>query len=155
MPYQSTKVIKGFSTCFRQHRASHSHCRFLHGYALKFKITFEAETLDSRNWVADFGFMKHSKYIFDGKQIGDWFKYMFDHTVIVADDDPALKEFKMLHATCLIQLRTLGTVGCEAFADLVFNVLNLMIKDESRGRVWVKAVECIETEDNSAIKYEK
>ena len=50
MSYKSTKLFEGFSCCFRQWRATKTHCRFLHGYAVSFKVTFEGE-LDHRNWV--------------------------------------------------------------------------------------------------------
>ena len=68
--YKSTKLFEGYSTAFRQWRASHSHCKFVHGYALKFKVTFEGN-LDELNWVCDFGCFKrngikeHMKYMFD------------------------------------------------------------------------------------------
>ena len=58
--FRSTKTFGhhlGLSACFRQHRAE-SHCRLLHGYALQIKLTFEADTLDVRNWVVDFGALK-------------------------------------------------------------------------------------------------
>ena len=32
------KYLDGFSTCFRQWNATHSHCRFLHGYAISFRL---------------------------------------------------------------------------------------------------------------------
>lgn len=88
--YQSTKTYgtdRGLSCCFRQWRATHSHCSTLHGYSLGFKFIWESETLDSRNWVFDFGGMKPIK---------DWLDYMFDHTILVAEDDPALELFKQL-----------------------------------------------------------
>ena len=56
MSYRSTKVFDGFSTVFRQWKAEGTHCRFLHGYGISFKVTFEGE-LDNRNWVWDFGGM--------------------------------------------------------------------------------------------------
>ena len=40
---------------------------------------FESDTLDDRNWVMDFGGLKAFK---------DWAEYMFDHTLVVAQDDP-------------------------------------------------------------------
>ena len=55
--YQSTKVFDGFSTCFRQWRADTTHCQYLHGYGVSFKIYFEGE-LDHRNWVWDFGCLR-------------------------------------------------------------------------------------------------
>ncbi|HEX2555077.1 MAG TPA: hypothetical protein VHL98_15360, partial [Microvirga sp.] len=46
--YRSTKVYdhnEGLSCCFRQWRATHSHCRLLHGYALAFKFVFATHEL--------------------------------------------------------------------------------------------------------------
>ena len=45
----STKVFDGFSCVFRQWKADGTHCRFLHGYGVSFKVWFEGE-LDERNW---------------------------------------------------------------------------------------------------------
>jgi 6-pyruvoyltetrahydropterin/6-carboxytetrahydropterin synthase len=41
--YQSSKVFDGFSTVFRQWKAEDTHCRFLHGYGISFKVYFEGE----------------------------------------------------------------------------------------------------------------
>lgn len=93
--YQSTKTYgtdRGLSCCFRQWKASHSHCSTLHGYSLGFKFVWESESLDSRNWVFDFGGMKPIKEFLD---------HMFDHTILVAEDDPALETFKTLAAFSL------------------------------------------------------
>ena len=46
--YVSIKIFDGYSTAFRQWRATHSHCQYIHGYALKFKVWFEGE-LDEKN----------------------------------------------------------------------------------------------------------
>ena len=61
MRYQSTKTFGhdlGISCAFRQWRATHSHCSKIHGYALSVTMVFEANTLDDRNWVMDFGGFK-------------------------------------------------------------------------------------------------
>ena len=87
--FQSTKVFDGFSTVFRQWRAENTHCRFLHGYGIKFKVTFQGD-LDYRNWVWDFGGMKRANTKIDGMSAKEWMDYMFDHTVIAASDDPEL-----------------------------------------------------------------
>ena len=55
MAYYSTKTYGhniGLSACFRQPHADHSHCRFLHGYSLQFKFTFEADELDNKKSVS-------------------------------------------------------------------------------------------------------
>jgi 6-pyruvoyltetrahydropterin/6-carboxytetrahydropterin synthase len=51
--FKSTKLFDGYSACFRQWRADDTHCRFLHGYAVSFRVWFEGD-LDHRHWVFDF-----------------------------------------------------------------------------------------------------
>src|SRR4051812_23270084 len=61
--YGSTKTYAanvGLSAAFRQHPAD-SHCNQLHGYALEVSACFEADSLDHRNWVIDFGGLKDFK----------------------------------------------------------------------------------------------
>ena len=79
--FQSTKIFDGFSTVFRQWRADGTHCQFLHGYGVSFKITFEGE-LDEKNWVWDFGGMKRAKGTIDGMNPKAWMDFMFDHKYI-------------------------------------------------------------------------
>lgn len=155
MKFQSTKVIDGFSCCFRQEKSAPIRCSQLHGYSIKFKIWFEGE-LDHRNWVVDFGFLKRSNLLLNHenpkvKTLDDWFKWMFDHTVIIAEDDTQLDWFKEAEKKGILQLRILSNVGCERFAELVFNIVNDFIYEETGCRVKVVKVECFEHENNSAI----
>ena len=83
----STKVFDGFSTVFRQWKAETTHCKYLHGYGVSFKLWFEGE-LDERNWVWDFGGMKRAKGQIDNMSPKTWFDWLLDHTMIVAEDDP-------------------------------------------------------------------
>ena len=87
--FQSSKVFDGFSTVFRQWKATTTHCRFVHGYGISFKVYFEGD-LDERNWVWDFGGMKRAKTKIDGKSPKEWMDYMFDHTLVIAEEDRAL-----------------------------------------------------------------
>ena len=143
--YRSYKEFNGYSTAFRQHKAD-SHCRFIHGYALRFKVWFDGE-LDDRNWVVDFGCFKRNG-------VKDWFKHMFDHTTVVATDDPELSRFEEMDEKGLIQLRVIDDVGCEKFAEYVFEFLNEKIKEETNGRVKVYKVQCWEHGENMAEYYE-
>lgn len=146
----STKVFDGYSTCFRQWRAINTHCKFLHGYGVSFKVWFEGE-LDDRNWVFDFGGMKRAKGNIDGKSPKEYFDYLLDHTVIVAKDDPLLDHFTMMNDLGMIQLRVLDDVGCEKFAQYLFDKINYFVQHETGGRVKVRALEFKEHEKNSAI----
>ena len=145
MTYYSTKTydhIEGLSCAFRQWRATHSHCQLIHGYSLAFKFVFGATALDDRNWVQDFGGLKDIKA---------WLKENFDHTLVVAEDDPELETFKQLTTKDIIDLRIIPAVGCEKFAEHVYNHVSKIIEQSSGGRVWVDSVECREHGANSAI----
>ena len=148
--FQSTKLFDGFSTCFRQWRADGTHCKYLHGYGVSFKVWFEGD-LDHRNWVWDFGGMKRAKGTIDGIQPKAWMDHMFDHTTIIAEDDPELEMFQELYQREVIQLRILPSVGAEQFAKYVFEKINQFIHEETNGRVKVRKVEFKEHNKNSAI----
>ena len=148
--FQSTKIFDGFSTVFRQWRANGTHCQFLHGYGISFKITFEGE-LDEKNWVWDFGGMKRAKGTIDGMNPKAWMDYMFDHTVIMAEDDPYLELFEDMDKNKLIQLRVIPATGAEQFAKFIYDKVNEFVLEETNNRVRVTQVEFKEHNKNSAI----
>jgi len=156
--YYSTKTYgndRGLSCCFRQWRATHSHCSLLHGYSIGVKLIFECEELDERNWVMDFGGLKDFK---------NWLEHMFDHTVLVAEDDPKLDFFKQLNtmddgynAKGICDLRIVPGVGCEKFAELCYKKMEEFLEEDKKTdralnpTVRVKSVEVFEHGANSAI----
>ena len=154
--FYSTKTYgneQGLSCCFRQWAAEHSHCSLLHGYSIGVKLTFECESLDERNWVQDFGGLKDFK---------EWLKYMFDHTLLVAEDDPLLDNFTALENIQggwenkgIVDLRIVPGVGCEKFAQLIHNTLSEMLHVNKHNSlnptVKLKSVEVFEHGANSAI----
>jgi 6-pyruvoyltetrahydropterin/6-carboxytetrahydropterin synthase len=148
--FQSTKLFDGFSTVFRQWKAEGTHCRFLHGYGVSFRVWFEGE-LDERNWVWDFGGMKRANSTIDGMNPKAWMDYMFDHTTIVATDDPGIGGFRTMNDLGIIQLRELEAVGAEQFAKYIFEKLNTFVQEETSGRVSVVRVEFMEHAKNTAI----
>ena len=148
--YKSRKKFDGFSTCFRQWRANTTHCQYLHGYDVQFEVTFEGD-LDHRNWVWDFGGMKRAKNLIENKQPKEWMEYMFDHTVVVAEDDPDMQNFVDMDARGIIQLRVIPAVGAEKFAEYLYHKLNAFVQTETDGRVKVVKVKFMENHKNSAI----
>ncbi len=143
--YRSTKTYdhnEGLSCCFRQWRADHSHCRLLHGYALAFKFVFAAHVLDVRHWCLDFGGLK---------PVRQWLHEMFDHTLIVAADDPERPRLEELGRAGLADIRVMPAVGCEATARFVYLRVNEMVQKDTQSRVWVDSVEVREHGGNSAI----
>ncbi len=147
--FQSSKVFDGFSTVFRQWRAKDTHCRFVHGYGVSFKVYFEGE-LDHRNWVWDFGGMKRAKTQIDGMSPKAWMDYMFDHTLIVAEDDPEVEAFKQMDKAGVAQVRVIPATGAEKFAEYIYTKLNDFVKTETDGRVKVTKVKFAEHGKNAA-----
>lgn len=147
MAFRSSKTYGheiGLSAAFRQWRAQ-SHCRFLHGYALSVHVEFEADELDVRNWVVDFGSLKSFKGVLEDT---------FDHKVLVAEDDPALMEFKELESRFLCQVVVVPATGCEAFAKLIFDYAEVWLKDNGYApRVSIHHVTVREHGANSASYY--
>jgi 6-pyruvoyltetrahydropterin/6-carboxytetrahydropterin synthase len=154
MGFISTKVFDGFSCVFRQWKADGTHCRFLHGYGVSFKVWFVGE-LDERNWVWDFGGMKRANGKIDGMNPKAWMDYMFDHTFIVAEDDPFLESFQRMDGAGVAQVRVVPATGAERFAEYVYEKLNKFVLEETDGRVRVSQVEFMEHGKNSAIYVEK
>ena len=148
--YRSTKLFDGFSCCFRQWKAETTHCRFMHGYGVSFRVTFEGG-LDHRNWVWDFGGMKRAKTKIDGLSPKAWMDHMFDHTIIVAEDDPHKLNFLEMDTEGVAQVRVVPATGAEKFAEYIFHKLNNFVKTETQERVVVKSVEFMEHNKNTAI----
>ncbi|MFO7880848.1 MAG: 6-pyruvoyl trahydropterin synthase family protein [Bacteroidota bacterium] len=148
--YTSTKLFDGFTCVFRQWRAEDTDCKYLHGYGISFRLYFEGD-LDYRNWVWDFGGMKRSRVKIDGMSSKAWMDYMFDHTTILAEDDPELETFNELDKKGVVQLRILPQVGAERFAEFIWQKLNPFVEEETNGRVRISKVEFFEHEKNSAV----
>jgi 6-pyruvoyltetrahydropterin/6-carboxytetrahydropterin synthase len=152
LTFTSEKVFDGYSTCFRQWKAEGTHCKFLHGYGVSFKVWFKGE-LDEKNWVWDFGGMKRAVGNIQGMSPSDYFKWLLDHTVIIAEDDPEMTHFAKLNSAGIIQLRVLKSVGAERFAEFLFGKINTFVESETKGRVKVEKLEFREHSKNSATCY--
>jgi 6-pyruvoyltetrahydropterin/6-carboxytetrahydropterin synthase len=106
----------------------------MHGYSIGIKLIFESETLDDRNWVMDFGGLKAFK---------EWADWQFDHTTVIAKDDPEYQTFVELNRIQggfknmgIIDLRVVDGVGCEKFAELVYRVMNEILAAYQEGQGW-------------------
>ena len=142
MRYVSTKIIPMGSTAFRQWRAD-SHCKLIHGYRLQCKLWFTADELDHKNWIYDFGGCKEIKNLLE-KQ--------YDHTTVVAADDPELDTFKLMSEKGMIDLRIADKgVGIERTAEWVYENANKLVTEQTNDRVRIIKVEVWEHEGNSAI----
>ena len=117
----------------------------MHGYALSFSFTFEATKLDHNGWVVDFGALKELKQaLFD----------MFDHKMLVAQDDPMLESIQDAQWLHIADVNVVDAVGCEAFAKLGFDLADLLVT-EKFPHAWVVSCTVSEHGANSATFYRK
>lgn len=143
--FVSTKTYKQIGpVAYRQWRAD-SHCNLIHGYALSFHFEFESDTLDARNWVVDFGGLKPLKGMLE-----DW----FDHTLLVAEDDPKKEDLLELGKKGLAKITLVEKTGCEGIADFLYDYINeQFLPTYGWGdRVWCCKVEVRETDANMAMR---
>ena len=143
--YVSTKEYKEIGpVAYRQWRAS-SHCNLIHGYALSFKFEFETDHLDARNWAMDYGGLKPLKSLLE-----DW----FDHTLLVAVDDPQRDELLKLGELKLAKITEVEKTGCEGLADFLYEYVNtVFLKDYGeQDRLWCSRVEVRENGANMAYR---
>ena len=77
-------------------------------------------------------------------------EFMFDHTLIVAEDDPELEAFKQMDRAGVAQVRVIPATGAEKFAEFIFNKVNPFVLKETDGRVRVTKVKFMEHGKNAA-----
>lgn len=140
---------EGLSCVFRQFRAPETHCSKLHGYPLAFEFTFEADDLDSRNWVISFGELKPLK---------EWLKDTFDHKLLVSIHDPKIAAMLELEEVYdIAQVVFVEEVGCEMFAKMAFEQAKTILEGiQEQGRAYyarLKSVKVSEHDGNTAIYY--
>lgn len=152
--YRSTKLFDNYSVAIRQHKAQHSHCQLLHGYAFKFKVIFEStqanleEQLDDMNWIVDFGGFKDKPI---GNGLKAWMDDMFDHTMLIEEDDPYRDIFEQMGQMGLAKVHFLPKMGAESIAKMVYDKFNDVLSKTDAARCRVYSVECFENDKNSAI----
>ena len=146
--FTSTKEYHdAFPCAYRQWRAD-SHCNMIHGYSFSMKFYFGTNDLDVRNWAADYGGLKELKAFLEN---------LFDHTLLVAEDDPEIETFKLLAEKKMAKLTFLPKLGCESLADMLYKYVNgVYIPDMwgpgEAGRLWCYRVEVRETQSNMAFR---
>ena len=141
---RSTKKFYNLPCAHRQWRAD-SNCKLIHGYSRAFLFTFEAFQLDKCGFVVDYGDL-------------DWLKlhleYMYDHTLLLAGDDPELPVFKALEerGVCALRIQEEG-IGMEGTAEYMGKFAEEGLRRKTKGRCWVVSVEAFENDKNSSIWY--
>ena len=93
----------------------------------------------------DYGGLQPLKHLLE-----DW----FDHTFLLALDDPDYEHMKKLGELGLAKITEVEATGCEALANFLYEYINtVFIKDYGEAdRVWCSKVEVRETDSNMAFR---
>jgi len=75
---------------------------------------------------------------------------MFDHTMIIAEDDPWIEAFRQMDEAEVAQVRIIPATGAEKFSEYIYNKLNEFVKTETDNRVRVTKVKFMEHGKNAA-----
>lgn len=144
LEFVSTKTFENYPCAHRQWK-HHGNCKVIHGYSRSFHFVFAAHNQDACGFIVDFG---------DLDWLKGWLEHMFDHTLLLAADDPYLDQFKALDAAGVCQLRVMPTgVGMEDTAAFVCTYADEVLRTRSKGRCWIVSVEARENNKNSAIYF--
>ena len=82
---------------------------------------------------------------------------LFDHRLLVSEDDPDMEIFKLLEEKKMAKLTVVPATGCEAIADMLYKYINGVYIPDTWGtgeadRLWCYRVEVRETQSNMAFR---
>lgn len=147
MKHISTKTYTQIGPVAYRQWKSGTNCRYIHGYSYSFHFEFEADDLDARNWVIDFGSLRPLK-----EKLEEW----FDHKLLVAMDDPEIEWYKEAERKGLAKLTIVEKTGCEGLSDFIYKYVNGILLPSfgasEAERVWCCKVEVRETNSNMAMR---
>ena len=114
---------------------------FLHGYERTFEVEFAfAETEPDTGEVVDSSAVR---------EIRAALRYQFDHTTLIAVDDPQRDLFELLAERGVIDLRIMDNTGMEGSAAWVFDTAEQIVGPATGGRVWVSRVKARESRNHA------
>lgn len=127
--------------CSHRSWAHDGKCSFLHGYERSFEIEFTCRELEpGTGFVVDFGALKEIRAMLQAQ---------FDHTTLVAVDDPELPLFEELARRGVVDLRVMEHTGMEGAAEWAYEQVDERIRKLTDGRVRVSRVVARESRKNA------
>ena len=138
--YTSTKTYRNLPCAHRQWKHD-GHCAYIHGYSREYTFHFDAKSMDKHGWVVGFG---------DLKELEKYLTEMYDHTMLISEDDPELETFKELHKKGLCDLRIVPKTSLEGSAQTALEKANDILSKITKGRARCFKVEARENDKNSA-----
>lgn len=112
----------------------------LHGYARSVEIEFTASDLDPAGVVVDFSSLAAIKIVLQNQ---------FDHTVLIARDDPLREQFLQLQLLGAADVRIMPDTSLEGSARWIAEVVSEIIAKETEGRAQILRVEVRESPKNA------
>jgi 6-pyruvoyltetrahydropterin/6-carboxytetrahydropterin synthase len=138
--YRVTKLFDDLPCCHRSW-THQGRCSFLHGYERTFLIEFACRELEpGTGFVVDFSALKAVRAALAEQ---------FDHTTLIAADDPELPAFRELAARGVLDLRVMAHTGMEGAAQWVYETVDALMRQATGGRAWVTSVEARENRKNA------
>ncbi|MEU3660938.1 6-carboxytetrahydropterin synthase [Streptomyces sp. NPDC032940] len=140
--YTVTKLFDDLP-CTHRSWAHSGKCAFLHGYERSFEIEFGCGELEPKTgFVVDFG---------DLKQVRELLQRQFDHTTLIAADDPQREAFEELSRLGVVDLRIMDHTGMEGAAEWVYDQVDRLVRERTLDRVRVLRVVARESRKNAVV----
>ena len=84
--FTSTKSFYNFPCAHRQYRHD-GNCHVIHGYSRSFHFVFGIKSFTKEGFAVDYG---------DLKELKAHLEHMYDHTLVLDEDDPYMDKFREL-----------------------------------------------------------
>lgn len=113
---------------------------FLHGCERRFEVEFACAEIEPESGL-----------VVDGDAVGEIraaLRYQFDHTTLIAANDPQRDLFELLAERGVIDLRIMDNTGLEGSAAWVFETADRIAALATGGRVWVSRIGAGESRNN-------
>ena len=94
--FTSTKSYYNFPCAHRQYRHE-GNCHLIHGYSRSFHFVFGIKSFTKEGFAVDYGDLKELKAHLD---------HMYDHTLVLDEEDPHMDTFKKLEQAGVCRIRT-------------------------------------------------
>lgn len=138
--YQIVKRLGPYPFAHRQWRHE-GHCRLIHGHNWRFDICITGP-LDEKGFVYDFGHFKKLRQVL---------AELFDHTLVLSEDDPELDRFRKLAEDGLAKLVVLPGTSAEDLAAYIGQLAQQHLENLGEARIaWVRVWE---DENDAAVCY--
>lgn len=140
--YTVTKLFDDLP-CTHRSWAHSGKCAFLHGYERSFEIEFGCRELEPKTgFVVDFSQLKDVRALLQRQ---------FDHTTLIAADDPQREVFEELGRLGVVDLRIMAHTGMEGAAEWVYDHADRLVRGRTLDRVRVLRVVARESRKNAVV----